>query len=266
MPRTSTIAQDFLNQLQAAGRWSFTSGEALDAHGGSLPAARAVLRRLRLAGAIATPHRGFHVILPPQFRNLGCLPPEYFIEDLMDYLGADYQIGLASAAAYYGATHQALQRMQVMVDHPRRPIRCGRVRIEFIMQKHLDAIPAYEFESPAGTVIVSSAEATAYALVGYAERAGGLNAVATMLFEMGDELRGARLEELLPVFPLAWSQRLGFLLDFLGYEKLARSLYVPLQRLDDWRVVPLSPHLTMDGGMLDEDWCIVVNDDLEPDL
>lgn len=266
MVRSSRLAQDFLDQLQAAGRWSFSSEEALGAHGGRIAAARAVLRRLRAASLIATPHRGFHVILTPQFRNLGCLPPEYFVDDLMEYLDVDYHVGLASAAAYHGATHQAVQKFQIMVDHPRRPILCGRVRIEFIMQVNLEYVPLYEFEAPSGSIDVSSPEATAFALIGYPDRVGGLNAATTMIDELSASLTRRELTALVKVYPLPWAQRLGYLFDMLGHEVAARAVLRGLERAGAWRVVPLSPHLDIEGSELDRRWGVLVNDDPESDL
>lgn len=118
--------------------------------------------------------------MPHNFATWGAFRPSYFLDDRMEYLDVDYHVGLATAAAYHGATHQAVQKFQVMLDHPRRPIVCDRVRIEFIMQANLDYVPLYEFETPSGSIDVSSPEATTFALIGYPDRVGGLNAATTI--------------------------------------------------------------------------------------
>lgn len=53
------------------------------------------------------PFRGFHVIVPPEYRNLGCLPPDQFVPQLMEHLGLVYYAGLLSAARLHGAAHRA---------------------------------------------------------------------------------------------------------------------------------------------------------------
>ncbi len=49
---------------------------------------------LRHKGFIADPIRGFQLILPPEYRALGCMPAEYFIDGLMCFLHAPYYVGL----------------------------------------------------------------------------------------------------------------------------------------------------------------------------
>ena len=49
---------------------------------------------------IADPNRGFHVVVPPAYRRLGCLRADQFIPDLMAHLGEPYYVGLLSAAKY----------------------------------------------------------------------------------------------------------------------------------------------------------------------
>lgn len=102
--------------------------EAARSLGVSLVAARAALRRLARKAAIAPPARGFHVIIPPEYRRLGCLPPEQFIPQLMAARGLVYYVSLLSAAKLHGAAHHRPQQFQVMVERPRPPIICGQVR------------------------------------------------------------------------------------------------------------------------------------------
>ena len=52
------------------------------------------------------PFRGFHVIVQPEYRALGCLPADQFVPQLMEHLGlvVDYA-GLLTAASLHGAAH-----------------------------------------------------------------------------------------------------------------------------------------------------------------
>jgi hypothetical protein len=54
-----------------------------------------------------------------------------------------------------------------MVGKSRRPISSGQVRVAFIVSKDMARIPVQPFNTPRGTVLVSTSEATAVDLVGY---------------------------------------------------------------------------------------------------
>jgi len=43
------------------------------------------LSRLAAKGAIASPAREFYLIVPPEYRGLGCLPAEQFVPALMEF-------------------------------------------------------------------------------------------------------------------------------------------------------------------------------------
>ena len=212
---TSTAA-GFVDSLAASGRYHFTTTEAVTALCVSTVAARAALRRLASKGAIASPHRGFHVIVPPEYRRLGCLPPEQFIPQLMAFLRLDYYAGLLSAAQLHGAAHQRPQVFQVMLERNRAPVSCGKVRVQFVARKALARVPAVQVNTPRGSLRLSSLEATVVDLVGYAARAGGLDTVATVLTELAGRLDPTKLVEAALVAPVPWAQRLGYLLDLVG--------------------------------------------------
>jgi predicted transcriptional regulator of viral defense system len=100
---------EFLTSLTAKGYCSFTSTQAKEALGVSDVASRAALRRLKKKGELAQPINGFYVIVPPEYRILGCRPAEHFITELMEHIGAPYYVGLLTAAQYYGAAHHKLK-------------------------------------------------------------------------------------------------------------------------------------------------------------
>jgi predicted transcriptional regulator of viral defense system len=207
MPAAATYVDD----LAADGRHTFTTKEAVAALGGSLPAVRAALRRLKAKGEIADPHRGFHVIVPPEYRRLRCLPAEQFVPQLMRHLGEVYYVALLSAAELHGAAHQRPQAFQVMVKANRRAIACGEVRVQFVARKDLERTPVLEKNTPRGPIRVASPEATALELVGYADQSGGLDNVASVLAELAEMLDAKRLVAAASHCPIAWVQRLGYL-------------------------------------------------------
>lgn len=210
-------AREYASGLAAKGQYHFTSREAQSALGISADAAKLALNRLEKKSFIASPARGFYVTLPPEYRSLGCLPADQFIPALMKRLNLPYYAGLLSAAQYHGAAHQRPQEFQVFVAGNRRPIQCGAVRVAFMARKRLRDVPVQSFNTPRGTVLVSTPEATALDLVGYAGHAGGLNQVATVLSELAERIDPEKLVAAAQSAPVPWAQRLGYLLEHLGF-------------------------------------------------
>ena len=81
-----TSARIYVCGLATTGRYHFTSREAQAALGVSAAAAKLALNRLAKQKLIASPARGFYVILTPEYGALGCLPPDQFIPALMKRL------------------------------------------------------------------------------------------------------------------------------------------------------------------------------------
>src|SRR5579862_3927498 len=150
----------FLTSLIAKGYCCFTYAQAKEALAVSDIAARAALRRLKQKGEIAHPLSGFYVIVPPEYRILGCRPAEHFIHELMVFINAPYYVGLLSAAQYYGAAHHRPQQFQVVTTQKRRPITCGRVKIVFITKKDAAKTPTQKLNTSHGFIIASTPEAT----------------------------------------------------------------------------------------------------------
>jgi len=67
-------ARQYVEQLASAGRYVFTGREAQAPLGVSAKAAALALNRLAKRGLLASPARGLYVIVPPEYRSLGCLP------------------------------------------------------------------------------------------------------------------------------------------------------------------------------------------------
>jgi predicted transcriptional regulator of viral defense system len=257
-------AAHYITDLAARGRYDFSTDDAVAALGTSIAAARAALRRLKSRGEVAVPYRGFYVVVPPEYRRLGCLPADQFVPQLLGRLGEPYYVALLSAAELHGAAHQRSQGLQVMVRTNRRPIVCGQVRVQFIARHDLVSTPVIEQKTPRGPLRVASPEATALELVGYADACGGLDNVASVLAELADSLKPDRLRAECERSPLVWSQRLGFLLDLGGHKTLA-DVIAPLvaERVVD--VAPLVRATPRTGAPRDDRWKLAVNATVEPD-
>lgn len=251
-------ARGYLENLVAAGRYHFDAAEARDALDVSAAAASSALHRLAKQGLIASPARGFYVIVPPEYRSLGCLPAEQFIPALMEREGRGYYAGLLTAAQYHGAAHQRPQAFQVFVDRRRRDLTCGRVRVTFMLSSRLEDVPVQTFNTPRGTLLVSTPEATAIDLIGYCEQAGGLDQVATVLSELADRLDAGKLPAAAEVAPIPWAQRLGYLLEQAGAPETATELkeHVRARARESTSLLPGAPH---EDGEWDPDWKLYVN-------
>lgn len=70
------------------------------------------LYRFTLKNRIVSVYKGFYVIIPPHYAAKGIVPPTYYIDQLMQYIGKSYYISLLSAAEFFGAAHQRSQRSQ----------------------------------------------------------------------------------------------------------------------------------------------------------
>jgi len=251
-------AAQYVTELASNERYHFTTAEAQARLGGSLPAVRGALRRLKQKHEIADPTRGFHVIVPPEYRRLECLPPEQFIPPLMEHLGEPYYVALLSAAELFGAGKHRLPFFQVMLKENRRRLVCGKVEVEFIARRDLENTPVLEGTTPRGTIRVSSPEATALELVGYAERCGGLGSVAAVLSDLGDAMRPTKLLTAARLCPMVWVQRLGYLLDGAGRDDLARRLVRYVER-EATELAPLVRARTMRGAPKNARWGLAVN-------
>ena len=258
-------AASYIRDLQARGRYHFTTNEAVQALGGTVAAARAALRRLKEKGLLADPYRGFHVIVPPEYLGLRCLPADQFIPDLMEHLREPYYVALLSAAAYHGAAHQRPQLFQVMVPSARRAIACGQVSIDFVARRDMAGTPVVQRNTPRGILRIASPEATALELVGYPDHGGGLSNVATVLVELAESMEVRALEAEARRVPMAWVQRLGYLLSLVDAEEHATALEPVLGDGTPF-FVALAPSVPMAGAVRDARWRVAANVEIEPDL
>ena len=259
----SAVAK-YIRGLLERGQHHFTTEDAVQALGSDRKPITRALKRLISKGELASPQRSFYVVVPPEYKALGCLPAEQFIPHLMEKVGESYHVGLLSAAQLHGAAHHRPQRFQVMVSRPRSSIVCGKIYVDFHVRKGLDLVATVAMNTPRGPVRVSSPEATALDLVGYAKYAGGLDNVATVLVDLAEAIDAGRLVEEAAKAPLAWSQRLGFLLELVEASEVASAL-LPFVQEHATRVAPLDASLSRTRSERSEHWRIAINTDVEVD-
>lgn len=262
----STSIAEFVDCLQAKGRYIFTKQEARQATKESDSVLKLSLWRLAKKRRVKLVREGFYIMVPLEYASSGVLPPDWFIADLMKFIGQPYYVGLLAAAAIHGASHQQPQEFQVVVPEPIRAIRVGSVSIKFYTKAALRSSSVVEVKTSTGYMRVSDPAVTAIDLVAYADRIGGLDRVFTVLQELSEKITPEMLlEAAKKEKPLAFSQRLGWLLEKAGHNGL-------VEQLSDWvtkrkpRETPLDPSSPRRGFSRDPRWKVIVNADVEGEL
>ncbi|MGC2375395.1 MAG: type IV toxin-antitoxin system AbiEi family antitoxin [Solirubrobacteraceae bacterium] len=259
MPSVAELPDALLSE----GRYSLTAIEAAELADVPLAHVYPGLARLRRRGVLFSPARGFYVVVPPEYRSWGVLPGELFIDGMMRALDRSYYVSLLTAAAMHGASHQAPQVFQVMVDRhvPNRDI--GRVRLRFYVNEHIDQLAVEERQVDTGRLRIATRETTLVDLIAHPDEAGGLNNLATVIVEIGD-IDVVELARLAAMRSRSLARRLGWLLD---------------QFRDDLDLQPLREAVLATGtyptrlvralparGPIDPSWNLQVNTSVEPDL
>lgn len=256
----------YIEGLVSRGRYFFTLKEIEDNLNLSKGSIRVSLSRLKKAGEIASPAKGYYIIIPLEYRSLGCLPPDHFIPDLMKYLNLPYYVTLLSAGMYYGAAHQKPQTFQVMIPTVRKNLEIGKVRVDFHMNKYLSQSPVKKFNTPMSVLSVSSPEATALDLVTYPKASAGFSNILTVLKELVESMDLQEFRKVLdikreiPVF-----QRLGYLMEVLQQEHYAQAVEQRLKSGNFEKAI-LDPFYPCRKGEVSKRWKLIINITMESDL
>ena len=149
------------------------------------------LRAARLAAKakIVSPWRNFYVIMPVEYSLKGVIPPVFYMDQLMSYLGKRYYVALLNAASFYGASHQRVQTFSLMVEQPsmRNTSKSG-TSILFFSKKEISMEFVRKHKTQTGYINVSCPELTAVDLVENEKSVGGLNRVCTVLNELAETM------------------------------------------------------------------------------
>lgn len=96
------------------------------------------LQRLEERGVIMSPWQNFYVTVPTEYKLKGVVPPSFYFDSLMKFLGRDYYVSHLTSAALNGASHQVAMVFQAVVTGS--PMRSGiknESRLEFTMRQNL---------------------------------------------------------------------------------------------------------------------------------
>jgi predicted transcriptional regulator of viral defense system len=205
----------WIEQIQSKGRNSFSLKELKAApvsHSG-IGIERA-LDRLLAKKKIVSIHKGYYIIISPQYSAKGILPPNLFIDGLMKFLHRKYYVGLLSAAAMHGAAHQQPQEYFVVTELPAlRPMSKRGLKINYVNKNNINNNFVEQRKTEAGYIDISSPALTALDLIQFEHRIGGLNRAATILNELVEEMKFDQWNStLLREVSNSSIQRLGYLM------------------------------------------------------
>jgi predicted transcriptional regulator of viral defense system len=254
---------EWVDDLQRSGVYSFSREKAQRELSIKKSSLNIAINRLSQQGRILRIRNNFYVIVPLEYRSSGTIPPEWFINDLMRFIGMPYYVGCLSAAAVYGAAHQRPQELQVVVPSHIRMVDLDSVRIRFLRYAGMEQAQIGTQRTQTGDYAISTPEQTAIDLIRFQKYAGGLDAVAEVLQELAEALDVNRLEKVCRLEPQnAPLQRLGWLLERLGIVRLMQPVKSEVDKRHP-SYVSLNPALKKRSGSHNSTWRVVVNDTLE---
>lgn len=266
----------YLNEQLSRGRAYFSREEGLRALDLRPEAFAAAATRLARKHRLASPRRGFYLILRPEDRVLGAPDPVCWIDPLMRYLGIDYRISLLRAAAFHGSSHQAAMVFQVIAPRQLRDIDLGRQQLRFVYQAPAAFAKVNQpnwlrqIKSETGYATVAGVELTLLDAARYIHKAAGINGVAQIAKDLGDKANPRVLAKAAEYYEKASIRRLGYLLEWSGHSRQADALEPFARQAKSMK--PLDPSvkpLQVSPAAIEEKdtrWKLVINESLEIDF
>jgi predicted transcriptional regulator of viral defense system len=256
---------EWIESKQSKGLYYFTREEALSGLKMDKKAFDQAIFRLVGKNKVVSVYRGFYLIIPVEYKSWGVLPADWFIADLMAYLGQPYYAGLLTAALYHGAS-QKPQVFLVVTNKPVRPVTCNRVKIKFLVKKNIANTPVDRVNTRTGYMNVSTPEATAIDLLRYLYNSGGLGHVLTVLQELGEKIDPDKLRDAAKIDGcIAYAQRLGWLLDKTEYAAKTAKLAKWVDAKEP-AIIALDPRIPIKKSGKDLRWRLWLNTNVEGDL
>lgn len=258
---------DFLRTVRSNGRYAFTIDELLTVIPKSIRNIRKDLDRLKGKGEIVNIRRGFYTILPPEYQNMGVIPIDYYIGELMNYMSKTYYVGLYSAAMYHGAAHQQPQEYFVIVQSPKpRKIKSDVFHINFSEKKNFPQFGIEEKKTETGYIKISNKELTFLDLIYFEQSIGGFSRIISILNELTESMNLLKMKEVVKNdFPTSTFQRAGYIAENILYnDKLAAIFENKLAKVKPATVLLKSSAEQI--GDRDEKWKVIINVQIDSDI
>ena len=225
------------------------------------------LNRAVTRGRVVSVYRGFYVIIPVQYQLKRSVPPRYYINALMPYVGKPYYLCLLTAAAFYGAAHQQPMMTQVMTISPRIKISGKNPDIQWIYRSEIPQALLRKVNNEIGPLCFSSPELTAVDLVQFAHHVGGYQRASTVLAELMESVDMQKMDKVVPYTTIATIQRLGYILEFVLEEtEKAEQLFAILKaHAPKYKTICMSNSHASREDNTSNRWHINMNIDIEID-
>ncbi|MGV9004427.1 type IV toxin-antitoxin system AbiEi family antitoxin domain-containing protein [Flavobacterium sp.] len=264
--QTYNYLEEYIDSVRAKGRYAFTLEELKDKLDVTDKAILQNLYRLKAKNKIVQIRKGFYTILPAEYSRYGIIPSNMYLDDMMQSLNKKYYLGLISAAAIHGASHQQSMETFVITEKPAlRDIKNKKLKINFLVKNEWNTEDIKKVKTEAGYINVSSPELTALDLLYYVDKLG-MNRVITILKELVEVIKPSILARTAKNYSqTAAVQRLGYLLEYeLQNEKLSQVIYTTIADRKGTNI-PLMPGKNK-TGKANTKWRIINNIKIENDL
>jgi len=258
---------DYIRFLRTNGKYAFTIDDLVRDIPKPLKNIRKNLDILREKGDILNVRRGFYAIIPDEYKNMGVIPVEYYIDTLMQYLSKNYYVSLFSAAMFHGAAHQQPQEFYVIAEKPRPKTTANEnYLINFIEKRNFPMWGIEKKKTDAGSFNISSKELTFLDLIYFEQALGGFNRIISILEELSESISLTKMKEAVKNdFPLSVFQRAGFIAEvILSNVKLATIFENKLAK-SNARTKLLSSSGEKYGDKNGK-WNLIINMQIESDL
>jgi predicted transcriptional regulator of viral defense system len=268
--KKSISINDWLDNQLAKGSYGFSKDSLLhEISDYTEVAAKRALSRLTKNGRVVSLYKGYYLIIPPQYRSRGILPPAMYMDALMKHLQRPYYMALLNAGAFHGAAHQQPQEYFVVTEFPvLRPTKKNGLKVNYISIKEVPKNLVDQRKTEAGYINISNVALTACDLVQFEKRIGGLNRAAAVLNELVEAMNPTDfIPTLLRHVHVTTLQRLGFLMETVCMNQmLADALYDTMvhENLNFYRI-PLKASKSAKGYSSNNRWNVIINTEIEID-
>ena len=158
--------ESYIDHLQRYEEYAFSWEELTANCDAPESTLRKEVTRLTQRNHILNVRKGFYVILPPRYRNLGKLPLPLYVDKLFRHLEKHYYVALYSAAGFHGASHQQIQQdYGITVPPALLKMEKGNLIVRFFKTIHWPDKNIAKKKSDAGYFNISSPASTPLAIL-----------------------------------------------------------------------------------------------------
>ena len=229
---------------------------------------KSLLHRLSVKNYISCIRNGFYAFIPVEYQLKGIIPPIRYIDALMKYMERKYYVGLLSASAIYGASHNASQFFTVITELPQIQNSKKDKSIKFFSRRKVPEKFLRDVKTETGYVKVSSPELTASDLFHYSKQIGGLGNASTLLADLVEVLDFTKLDvNFFKSVSTASIQRMGYVLEeVLQNTFQADMLYQRANQSNVYfQTIILNPKSSILDKSANNRWKVVANIEIEID-